>query len=123
MPVRLSRQRPSNKTGSRLRNLNAARDYPRSRKLARLLLRDLLALLAGLGQADGDSLFAAGNLLAASPTLERSAPLLVHRALHFLGSRPRIFAWHKLISCCGRRGNVSSNRRFLNSCQREAKKR
>src|SRR5262249_19175587 len=96
---------------------------PRSWKLARLLLRDLLALLAGLGQADGDRLFAAGNLLAASPTLERSAPLFVHRALHVLATRPRRFARHQPISCCGRRGNVSSNRRFLNSWQRETKKR
>src|SRR5262249_17966265 len=88
------------------------------RKLARLLLRDLLALLTGLGQADGDRLLAAGNLPAASPTLERSALLLMYRALHVLGSRPRIFAWHKLISCCGRRGNVSSNGRFLNPRQR-----
>src|SRR6185312_2232285 len=65
-----------------------------SHRLARLLLRHLLALLAGFRQADGDRLFAALDGLAASAALQRSALLFMHRALDILRGGFGIFACH-----------------------------
>src|SRR5262249_62312996 len=56
--------------------------------------RDLFPLLAGFREADGDGLFAAFHLSAASTAPELSAFALAHRPLHILRRTARISTRH-----------------------------
>src|SRR5262249_12051650 len=56
--------------------------------------RDLFPLPAGFREADGDGLFAAFHLSAASTALEGSAFALAHRPLHILRRTARISTCH-----------------------------
>src|SRR5689334_15810744 len=83
-----------------------SREGPMS-ALAALPGRDLLAFLAGLGQADRDRLLPARHLLAAPAALQRALLALVHGTLDVLGCapgflghscNPRIHLRHQLIA-------------------------
>src|SRR5919206_4276369 len=77
------------------------------------LLRDFFPFAARLGQADGNRLLAALDLLSAPAAPERSFLALAHCALDILGSTFRVFACHG--SPFGRDDGVMNNtagRRF-----------
>ena len=58
------------------------------------LFHDLLALLAGLGQADGDCLFAAFHLLARAAAFQGALLALFHHLFDFFRSAFGIFPCH-----------------------------
>src|SRR5262245_35007371 len=67
----------------------------RSARLARFLLRNLLALFAGFGKSDGNRLLAVRYFLAGPAAFQRAALLLVHRAFDVARGGFGIFASHK----------------------------